>query len=117
MTKPVEEKRKYLRLNVPVEIGYLLPGSDRIYTAVTKDISASGIRFETVENFQNGLGLELTLKLPNIQNPVHVYGKIAWQEKSNRKDGVFTDVGIEFVKVEEDNKNTFLKYLCDLIYG
>ena len=94
-----------------------MPNSDRMYTAVTKDICVSGIRFTTIEKLQNGISVELKLKLPNIQNPVHAYGQIVWQKKTNFEDNISTDVGIEFLNIEEDNKNTFLKYLCDLIYG
>lgn len=114
MVKRVEEKRRYLRLNKPLEIEYTLPDSDKINKAVTKDISAIGLRFAANEKLRKDLNLEIKLKLPNTQNPVHVYGRVAWIKK---EDGASFDTGIEFIKIEEDNKNTFLKYLCDLIYG
>lgn len=96
---------------------YILPNSDKIYTATTKDISALGVRFTTNENLKEDSNLEITLKLPNAQNPVHASGRIAWLKKLNLEDNTPFDVGIEFLRIEEDNKNTFLKYLCDLIYG
>lgn len=116
MSKYVEEKRRYLRLNVPIEIEYILPGSDKIYKAVTKDISAIGLRFATQSELPKDTALELKLKLPNIPNPIHANGRIAWLKKLDSKEEPFS-IGVEFIKIEEDNKNTFLKYLCDLIYG
>lgn len=117
MLKNIEEKRRYLRLNVPLEIEYVLGNNDRVYKAVTKDISAFGIRFATTDKLQEGDNLEVTLRIPNISNPVHASGKIAWSRKVLSEGNAPFDIGIEFVKIEEDNKNTFLKYLCDLIYG
>jgi len=96
---------------------FVLPGSDRICIATTKDISAFGVQFNTTEKLEQNSNLDCTLKLPNSQNPVHVTGRIAWLNKLTLEDSSPYDVGIEFVTIEEDNKNTFLKYLCDLIYG
>ena len=117
MTNRVEEKRRYLRVNIPLEIEYILPNSDRRCTATTKDISALGVRFSTKEKLSEDANLEVTLKLPNAQNPVHLIGRVAWSKKfSSENEGPY-DIGIEFLKIDEDNKNTFLKYLCDVIYG
>jgi Tfp pilus assembly protein PilZ len=117
MLKRIEEKRRYLRLNIPLEIEYILGDSDKVRKAVTKDISAFGIRFATTDRLETGSNLEVALKIPNVPNPVHASGKIAWSKKASAEGNSPFDVGIEFVKIEEDNKNTFLKYLCDLIYG
>jgi Tfp pilus assembly protein PilZ len=117
MTKNIEEKRKYLRLNNELKMEFTLPNSDRVYAATTKDISALGIRFETKEKLAEGSMLEIKLKVPSAQNPVHASGRIAWLKRLNLEDDAPSDVGVEFLKIEEDNKNTFLKYLCDLIYG
>ena len=117
MSKSLEEKRRYLRLNNALTIEYRLPDSNKVYTATTKDISALGVRFTTNEKLQEGSGVEITLNLPNIQSAIHVSGRIAWLKKISSGDNIAVEVGIEFLKVEEDNKNTFLRYLCDLIYG
>ena len=117
MTKAVEEKRRYLRLNTELTIEYSLPNVDKICTATTKDISALGLRFETKDQLQEGENIEIKLKLPSAQSAVHAQGRVAWLKKLSLEDTATNDVGVEFIKFEEDNKNTFLKYLCDLIYG
>lgn len=116
MSKTVEEKRKYLRLNNALEIEYTMPNSDKKYSATTKDISAVGLRISTPQKLEEGSIIEVTLKLPNTQSAVHVSGHVAWSKKPTPEDKLF-ESGVEFSKIEEDNKNTFLKYLCDLIYG
>lgn len=116
MSRSIEEKRKYLRLNNALEIEYAQLNSDKKYTATTKDVSAIGLRFSTSQKLDEGDNLQITMKLPNTQNAIHVSGRVAWLKKPSEDDKVF-DVGIEFLNIEEDNKNTFLKYLCDLIYG
>jgi len=118
MTKGLEEKRRYLRLSVPIEFEYNFLDSDKIYIAVTNDLSATGLRFVSDNALlKEKLMLELKLKLPNVQNPVHASGQVVWLNKNNPGVDPAVDVGIEIVSIEEDNKNTFLKYLCDLIYG
>jgi Tfp pilus assembly protein PilZ len=116
MSKVIEEKRKYLRLNNALELEYTTANSDKKYSASTKDISAVGLRVSTPQKLEEGAIIEITLKLPNSQNAVHASGRIAWSKKITAEDKLY-DCGIEFTKIEEDNKNTFLKYMCDLIYG
>ncbi|MDD5449255.1 MAG: PilZ domain-containing protein [Candidatus Omnitrophica bacterium] len=117
MARSLEEKRRYLRLNNALAIEYILPNSDRVYTATTKDISALGIRFTSNDRMQIGSLLEIKLSLPNAESAIHASGRVAWLKKIGLEDNAPFDIGIEFLKIEEDNKNTFLKYLCDLIYG
>lgn len=117
MTNRVEERRRYLRLNISIQMEYILPNSNKRHVVTTKDISAVGLKFTSTEQLEQGTSLEITLRLPNTQNPVHITGRVAWITKESLEDNAPSAIGIEFVKIEEDNKNTFLKYLCDLIYG
>jgi c-di-GMP-binding flagellar brake protein YcgR len=112
------ERRKYVRLRAPLILTYTAPDSGTVYTTVTKDISADGLRFETKDiTLKEGAIIELKLNLPGTPNPVHAQGKIIWKRKLSLEDDAPFDAGIEFVSIEEDNKNTFLKFLCDLIYN
>ena len=112
------ERRRYVRLNVPLAVSYTFPENDKIYSAVTKDISADGLRFETQDaHLSESAVLELKLDLPGTPNPVHTKGKVAWKRRLSLEDSAPSDVGIELISIEEDNKNTFLKFLCDIIYS
>ena len=115
--KKVEEKRKFIRLEVPVELKYIVKGDTAIRDVATKDISCEGLRFVSEGELKEGSLLELSITIPNAANPVHVNGKVAWMKRVSTEDASPYEVGIEFMQIEEDNKNTFLKYLCDLIYN
>ena len=42
---------------------------------------------------------------------------MVWIKQLSLEDDAPYDIGIELTEIEEDNKNTFLKFLCDLIYN
>jgi len=111
------ERRRYIRLIAPIPVTCTVPETGSIYNTVTKDISADGLRIESEAKDLNISGIvELKLEIYGAHNPVHAKGKIVWKKKLSLEDNAPFDVGVEFVEIEEDNKNTFLKFLCDLIY-
>jgi c-di-GMP-binding flagellar brake protein YcgR len=112
------ERRKYIRLKAPVSVTFTVPNTDIVHNSVTKDMSADGLRLETkTRGIVKGSVLELKLGLHGANNPVHAKGKVVWIKQLSLEDDAPCDVGIEFIEIEEDNKNTFLKFLCDLIYS
>ena len=116
MAKRNAERRRYLRVEVPVELR-VIAKNIIIDKVKAKNISPLGIRFETKEPLKEGDVVDLTLTLPDTNNPVHIQGKVIWQKKISLEDNAPLDIGCEFTKIEEDNKNTFLKYFCDIIYN
>lgn len=112
------ERRSFIRLREPISITYTVSGIDKVYNVTAKDISADGLRFQTPEkNIKEGDLAEMRMDIQNIPNPVHAKGKIMWKKKLSLEDNAPFDVGIELIDIEEDNKNTFMKFLCDLIYN
>lgn len=112
------ERRKYTRLQVPIHIDYTIPGRDNIRHATTTDLSADGLRFEAADkDLKESETIELKLNIPGAVNPVHTNGTVVWKKKISLEDGAPYGFGIEFEGIEEDNKNTFLKFLCDLTYN
>lgn len=112
------ERRKYTRLRVPISVDYTIPGSDNIRHATTTDLSADGVRFEASDKeLKESETIELKLNIPGAANPVHVRGTVVWKKKISLEDSAPYGFGIEFSDIEEDNKNTFLKFLCDLTYN
>lgn len=111
------ERRRFIRIEAPIEISYTSTESPVVRKAKTKNISADGFRFETQDkNLKQSDIIEMRVVLPDAANPVHVKGKVAWMNKISLEDRAPFDCGIEFTEIEEDNKNTFLKFLCDHIY-
>jgi len=112
------ERRKYIRLRAPVAVTYTIGSGPMVYKTVSKDISADGIRIEASgRSLKEGDVVELKLDIPGAQNPVHMKGKVVWKKRSSLADGAPFEVGIAFTEIEEDNKNTFLRFLCDIIYN
>lgn len=112
------ERRSFIRLREPIKVTYTFADSDKIHSATTKDISADGLRFQTpAKDIKESNLLEMRLDIHNVSNPVHAKARVMWKKKLSLEDAAPFDVGMEFIEIEEDNKNTFLKFLCDLIYG
>ncbi len=112
------ERRKYIRLKTPVSVTCTVPETGSVYNALTKDISTDGLRMESgAKDIKISGIVELKLDIPGTHNPVHVKGKIVWKKRLSIEDSAPYEVGVEFIEIEEDNKNTFLKFLCDLIYN
>ena len=112
------ERRKYIRLKTPISITYVVTETGTVYNSVTKDMSAEGLRLESkARDIKEGSILELKLEIYGANNPVHAKGKVVWKKQLSLEDNAPYDIGIELTKIEEDNKNTFLKFLCDLLYN
>lgn len=112
------ERRKYIRLKTPISVTYMVLSTGIVHNSVTKDMSADGLRLETkARDIEEGSALELKLELCGANNPVHAKGKVVWVKQLSLEDDAPCDIGIELTEIEEDNKNTFLKFLCDLIYN
>jgi c-di-GMP-binding flagellar brake protein YcgR len=111
-----KENRNYIRMDISVPLNIFICGgknTDRI-SAQAWNISASGMMIEAAAELSVGLEARMDMTAPGTLNPVHCTGKIVWSGSSS-KPGKH-NYGVEFVAIEEDNKNTFLKFLCDLIY-
>lgn len=111
------ERRRYIRLDTPIEISYAINENGAVHKTMTKNISPDGLRFEGRDK---GLAesdiIELKLTIPGTVNPVHVKGRVMWKKRLSLEDSAPFDFGLEFSEIEEDNKNTFLKFFCDLLY-
>ncbi|MCQ9207535.1 MAG: PilZ domain-containing protein [Omnitrophica bacterium] len=111
-----QERRQYLRIQTPVAIRIITKGNEVCQTK-TKDISPLGLRFENKNDcFEISDILELRIEIPNALSPVHAKAKVVWKRKASPEADSPIDIGCEFTDIEEDNKNTFLKYFCDLLY-
>ena len=58
--------------------------------------------------------LELTINPEEAPSPIHATARVIWSNKDKSQE--MYNTGIEIANIEEDNKNSFLKLLCDVIY-
>ena len=117
MVKPSQERRKYLRIEAPINIR-IIDSRNAVEETQTKNISPIGFRFKTKK--KGGMAIneevELKMEMPGTLSSIHARAKVVWKKKLSTENGTPFDIGCEFVRIEEDNKNTFLKYFCDLLY-
>jgi uncharacterized protein (TIGR02266 family) len=111
-----KEQRQYIRTetSVSMSIEVEIEGKKKQLKANTTNVSASGMMIEADEKMPVGTEAKIDLDTPGASNPVHCTGKIVWASPSDNSKKQY--YGIEFTAIEEDNKNTFLKFLCDIIY-
>ncbi|MFA4991479.1 MAG: PilZ domain-containing protein [Candidatus Omnitrophota bacterium] len=115
----MREKRRFIRFYIALKVNYILqkdPKTEKIGT--TKDVSAGGLQLLTSEQLEAGGKVDLKIFLPDALNPVHLKGVVMWSKELGQAKGPAHShsAGIEFGKIEEDNKNTFLKFLCGQMY-
>jgi len=110
----MDEKRKYPRLDVPVEVSYhVLKGLSGASTR-TKNISVGGICITTILSCTPNVLVELKLYLKKNDPPLTVIGEIVWV-KENPENRMMYDLGIKFVALREDQEKAIADYLHEMI--
>ncbi|MFH1360806.1 MAG: PilZ domain-containing protein [Candidatus Omnitrophota bacterium] len=111
-----EERRKFLRLNINVDIKYaVLPSSDN-HSGSSRNISAGGICIITHEELLPGDRLKLDISLPDDPSMIQTIGQVVWTktfsiagEGKNRYD-----VGVEFIDISDEERGKIKKYVFSL---
>jgi len=114
----MREKRRFIRFDIALKVSYIIqkdPRAEKIGT--TKDVSAQGMQLLTGDKLEAGDKVDLKIFVPEALNPAHMKGIVVWSIESGPAKSHSYSSGIDFEKIEEDNKNTFLKFLCDLMYA
>ncbi len=115
MKQKLPERRRFVRIEIPLKM--TVKSGDRLDEVITKNISPIGLRFEIDRQLKESEQLDLSLYLPSTDKPIRLEAKVIWQSKTSLEDKAPYDVGAEIIDIEDKNKNAFLKYLCDLLYG
>ena len=113
----MQERRKYVRLNIPLEVSYAIEGKEGLWhKTITKNISPNGARFAIEQDLPKGATLELKIKIPVKPEPIPIKAKIVWTKKEVGQEKDIYDAGLEFTQVSEEDKNIFFQYFCNLMY-
>ena len=116
----VEERRKFVRLNINVEINYTVithpPHKQFVIPTKSKNIGAGGICLISEQELRAGELLKLEIRLPEDPPVIYALGKVAWvkpfslaTEKSKR-----FDMGVEFIEISPEDKQKINKYVFSL---
>jgi hypothetical protein len=63
--KSYRENRDFIRMDLDSEIAFKVPGTGRLCKGRAKDLSHTGMKFETTEELRPGTVLEVTIRLGN----------------------------------------------------
>ncbi len=113
----MQERRKYVRLNIPLKISYNIPGKEDVeLKSITKNISPNGARFALEERLPKGAIVNINVKIPMVDKPIPIKARIAWSNKEANNEKNLYDTGFEFVQLPEESEKIFFQYLCNLMY-
>ena len=111
------EKRNYIRLDFQLQLNFNKEdGSGESFPAITKNISAEGLRFTSDQKLEKGSKIDFEIDLPNREKPVHFKGEVVWSKAASSADkgkkGNY-DIGIKFVEVDKKDRNALMLYICE----
>jgi c-di-GMP-binding flagellar brake protein YcgR len=116
MALPYEERRRYVRLNALVDVAYNKhPHSqeEESLLRLSKNISKGGICLIVYDELKKDDLLDLKIFLPDTRTPVEALGQVVWASEFiiGDKIGKRYDVGIEFVKISDKDKDRIDQYV------
>ncbi|MFA5060309.1 MAG: PilZ domain-containing protein [Candidatus Omnitrophota bacterium] len=116
----IAERRKFVRLNVNVDINYtVVSSSGGSQKGRSRNIGAGGICLLINTEVHAGDLVKLDISLPDDPPTISANGRIAWvkpftvaSEKNKRYDA-----GIEFTDISDDDRKKINKYVFSLKLG
>lgn len=111
----MQERRQYVRLQVPVLVEFANPTTLKTERSYTLDISELGIRFPTTVRMPAGQQVALTLQLPFQDGTFNVTGEVAWIREIARMGETQYEVGIRFKWMEETDLQRLSRFLKNFL--
>lgn len=107
--KPLQERRKFARVDKKFVVSYRIYGDTKGRTDIsqTKNISFGGILMTTDIPFASGTVLSLKLRLPIMNETIDVLGRVT--ASSRYVNELIYDTHIEFIDVTEKNRVSLQK--------
>jgi c-di-GMP-binding flagellar brake protein YcgR len=111
-----DERRRYARLNALVDVACnkhpLKPGK-KSSLRLSKNISKEGICLIVYEKVNKGDLMDLKVYFPDTKVPVQVLARVVWVSEFTIGDAIGKryDVGFEFMKIKEADKNKISQYV------
>ena len=103
-----KERRKFIRLDITIDIKYKILKIGKKGEAVSKNISGEGIRLSVDEEIPPASILLLEMKIPIYPESIIAKGIVVWSKK--------TEIGVKFIKINPIDKTRIFKYVYEHIY-
>ncbi|KPK42759.1 MAG: hypothetical protein AMJ78_01195 [Omnitrophica WOR_2 bacterium SM23_29] len=107
----MEERRKYMRFDVSLNIEYMVSGNSIPIEGISfsKNLSREGMQLILDKNLVPGMELEFKLRIPGDAAPIYAKGAIVWLDKAKKKGE--PSVGIRFSQISAFDRNRILEYV------
>jgi len=115
----IKEKRKFARLNIPIEVAYHTIDAKEAKADknkfFTQDISLGGIRIMVRDPLPLKTPIELEIYLSESSPPLLVRGEIVWQYYSKIADQDCYETGIEFTQIDFQDRERIKEAMFDAV--
>ncbi len=122
------ERREFSRLGIPLLVLYRLETNDPfvMFKTISQNISGQGLMFETEKSLSIGSRLLLEIYQPSVKckDLIFLVTCLAKVIRTNRKKDVNAmagdnkyQIGVEFVKMEKEDKNKIIAYVERIVKG
>jgi len=116
MESVIQERRKYPRFELTLEVKYRIISIEEAFRFnQTKNISAEGVCFESIEHLKSGVYVEMEVDLKDDKPPVSMVGEIKWSAETRptaTRDKKYYN-GVKIISMPAADEARFLKYYCD----
>ncbi len=112
-----ENKRRYVRMDFYSKIQIQQIDFENIgnkFSVHAKNISLTGILFESKTSIKIGTKINLTIPLTEVDNTIQVIGTVVRVEALDKD---LYDIGIAFLEIADSSKNEISKYLLRKMAG
>jgi len=79
-----KEKRTYLRVSLPGNLTYFNFTSNKVVKAKVKDLSGKGLGFETEEELEPSMPLDIWIDIADSGEQAHAEGEVIWVKKISK---------------------------------
>lgn len=112
----IEDKRKYLRLNVATKINYRIrnkgeAGAAASEAGIGKNISMDGICFKAKQKLDSGTMIDLEIFLPSEAEPLLLKGEVRWSRDIKAEGKTEYETGVALATVRDTDENRYLRYV------
>ena len=111
----MEERRKFVRCPALAEVTYTVLPSGATQRTVSKDIGGGGVCFFADKALTPGTQLQVAMKAPGWEQPVHFTAEVVWSEpyevvgKTERQRAV--EVGVRFLEIAPQDQEAVMQHV------